>query len=60
MFIADWFPDDDTMELSILVEDEFQRFIYRYVDNIPKESPAYQQMMEDFMYAVCSGSKGLD
>ena len=60
MFIADWFPDDDTMELSIFVEDEFQRFIYRYVDNIPKESPAYQQMMEDFMYAVCSGAKGLD
>ena len=60
MFIADWFPDDDTMELSIFVEDEFQQFIYRYVDNIPKESPAYQQMMEDFMYAVCSGAKGLD
>lgn len=60
MFIADWFPDDDTMELSILVEDEFQRFIYRYVDSIPKESPAYQQMMEDFMYAVCSSAKGLD
>ena len=60
MFIADWFPDDDTMELSIFVEDEFQRFIYRYVDSIPKESPAYQQMMEDFMYAVCSGAKGPD
>ena len=30
---------------------------YKFVEDMPMNSPAYQQLMEDFMYAVCSGSE---
>ena len=56
-FLADWFPDDETMAFSAALEEGLEDYIYRYVEAIPKESPAYQQMMEDYMYAVCSGSE---
>lgn len=59
-FIADWFPSDDTMELSCELEDTFAKFIYRIVDDIPKESAAYQEIMEDFINAVCTSSEGLE
>lgn len=56
-FLADWFPDDETMASSAALEEGLEDYIYRYVEAIPKECPAYQQMMEDYMYAVCSGSE---
>lgn len=56
-FLADWFPDDEIMASSAALEEGLEDYIYRYVEAIPKESPAYQQMMEDYMYAVCSGSE---
>lgn len=56
-FIAEWFPDDVLMELSVQMEKDFEKFRYRYVEEMPQDSPAYQQLMEDFMYAVCSGSE---
>ncbi len=58
-FITDWFPEDSTMELSCELESAFESFIYRIVDDIPKESPAYQEIMEGFINAVRTGSKGL-
>lgn len=56
-FLAEWFPDDIIMEVSSDLETEFEEFRYRFVEDMPKDSPAYQQLMEDFMYAVCSGSE---
>ena len=56
-FLTEWFPEDETMAFSLAMEDALEDYIYRYVEEIPKESPAYQQMMEDYLYAVCSGSE---
>jgi len=56
-FLAEWFPDDIIMEVSSDLETEFEEFRYKFVEDMPKDSPAYQQLMEDFMYAVCSGSE---
>lgn len=59
-FITDWFPEDSTMELSCELESAFERFIYRIVDDIPKDSPAYQEIMEGFINAIRTGSEGLE
>jgi len=56
-FLAEWFPDDIIMEVSSDLETEFEEFRYKFVEDMPMDSPAYQQLMEDFMYAVCSGSE---
>lgn len=56
-FISNWFPDDDIMEMSVEMEDSFTEFRYRYVEEMPQDCPAYQQLMEDFIYAVCSGTE---
>ena len=56
-FLAEWFPDDIIMEVSSELEADFEEFRYKFVEDMPKDSPAYQQLMEDFMYAVCSGSE---
>lgn len=56
-FIASWFPDDETMELSREVEGSFNRYIYKFVDDIPKESPFYKEIMEDYINAVCTNSE---
>ena len=57
-FLEDWFPSDKIMEESVVYEDAFSRYIYQFCDEPNKESKAYQQLMEDFMYAICSDSKG--
>lgn len=59
-FLANWFPSDETMDLSCELEEALEKFIYRIVDDIPKESAAYQQIMEDFINAVCTSSEGLE
>lgn len=56
-FIAEWFPDDVLMELSVQMEKDFEKFCYRYVEEMPQDCPAYQQLMEDFINAVCSGAE---
>lgn len=56
-FLAEWFPDGIIMEVSSDLETEFEEFRYKFVEDMPKDSPAYKQLMEDFMYAVCSGSE---
>lgn len=56
-FIAEWFPDDVLMELSVQMEKDFEKFRYRYVEEMPQDCPAYQQLMEDFINAVCSGTE---
>lgn len=60
VFLADWFPTDDIMELSCELEEALSRFIYRIVDDIPKNCPAYKEIMEDFINAVCTSSEGLE
>lgn len=57
-FLAEWFPDDETMEESILFEDAFAKFIYQFCEEPDKDSKAYQQLMEDFINAVCTSSEG--
>ena len=42
-FIAEWFPDDVLMELSVQMEKDFEKFRYRYVEEMPQGCPAYQQ-----------------
>ena len=56
-FLVEWFPDDIIMEVSSDLETEFEEFRYKFVEDMPMDSLAYQQLMEDFMYAVCSGSE---
>lgn len=56
-FIAEWFPPDVVMELSKQMEADFTKYRYRYVEDMPENSPAYQQLMEDFINAVCSGTE---
>lgn len=56
-FIVEWFPPDIVMELSVKMEQDFEKFRYRYVEDMPQDSPAYQQLMEDFINAVCSGTE---
>lgn len=56
-FITEWFPPAFVMELSEQMESDFEEFRYRYVEEMPQDSPAYQQLMEDFIYAVCSGTE---
>lgn len=56
-FIADWFPPDIVMELSEQMESDFEDYRYRYVEEMPQDRPAYQQLMEDFINAVCSGTE---
>ena len=55
--LAEWFPSDIIMEISVDIEADFEKYRYRFVEEMPKDSPAYKQLMEDFMYAVCSGSE---
>lgn len=56
-FLAEWFPSDIIMEISVDIEADFEKYRYKFVEDMPKDSPAYQQLMEDFIYAVCSGSE---
>lgn len=58
IFFGEWFPDDRTMEKSVLYEEAFSKFIYRFCEEPDKNSAAYRQLMEDFVYAVCSGTEG--
>lgn len=59
-FIIEWFPNDDIMKLSCELEEALSNFIYHFADNIPKESSAYQEIMEDFINALCTSSEGLE
>lgn len=56
-FLEEWFPSDIIMEISVDIEADFEKYRYRFVEEMPNDSPAYKQLMEDFMYAVCSGSE---
>ena len=56
-FLAEWFPSDIIMEISVDIEADFEKYRYRFVEEMPKDSTAYKQLLEDVMYAVCSGSE---
>ena len=54
---------DDAIEYFIGsddIEEDFSEYRYRYVDELPPESPAYQQMKEDYLNALCSDAERLD
>ena len=44
------------MKLRSDIEEALSDFIYHFADDIPKDSPAYQQIREDFINALCTGS----
>ena len=50
----------EDVECADDIEEDFSEFRYRYVDELPPESPAYQQMKEDYLDALCSDAEGLD
>lgn len=58
IFMEEWFPDDKTMEESVLYENAFSKYIYKFCEEPDKNSAAYSQLREDFINAVCSGTKG--
>ena len=60
VFIAEWLPDDVLFALSDLIEELFSEYIDRFFEDMPKNSPAYQQLMEDFINAVCTSSERSD
>lgn len=52
------YPDcGNDYHLSVKMEQDFEKFRYRYVEDMPQKSPAYKQLMEDFINAVCSGTE---
>ena len=59
-FLLEWEPSVMLREVSDEIEEDFAEFRYRYVDELPPESPAYQQMKEDYLDALCSDAEGLD
>ena len=60
MFIVNWIPDDDLFEVSAICEELFGEYIDRFFDELPKNSRAYKQLMEDFINALCTSAKGSD
>ena len=44
------------MKLRLELEEAIADFIYQFADDIPKDSPAYQKIREDFINALCTGS----
>lgn len=58
-FLAEWFPSDIIMEISVDIEADFEKYRYRFVEEMPKDSPAYKQLMEDFERSVNKGEKGI-
>ena len=59
-FLLEWEPSVMLREVSDEIEEDFAEFRYRYVDELPPESPAYQQMKEDYLNALCSDAERLD
>ncbi len=59
-FFIGWTPSEMVGEISDEIEEDFADFRFRYVDELPPESPAYQQMKEDYLNALCSDAEGLD
>ena len=59
-FAADWYPSNNITAFSKIAEDAFSEYIDRFFEEMPKDSPAYQQLMEDFLDAVCTSSEGLN
>lgn len=59
-FFIEWTPSEMIREISEEIEEDFADFRFRYVDELPPESPAYQQMKEDYLNALCSDAEGLD
>ncbi len=59
-FLLEWEPSVMLREVSDEIEEDFAEFRYRYVDELPPESPAYKQMKEDYLNALCSDAERLD
>ena len=59
-FLIEWSPSQAVKDVSDELEEDFADFRYRYVDELPPESPAYQQMKEDYLDALCSDAERLD
>lgn len=48
-FILNFKPSEELAELSEYHEEEFQKYLYRFVENMPKDSIAYQQLINRYM-----------
>ncbi len=59
-FATDWYPSNIVTGFSAIAEDAFREYIDRFFEEMPKDSPAYQQLMEDFLDAVCTSTEGLN
>ena len=59
-FFISWEPSYMVYDVSEELEADFSEFRYRYVDELPPESPAYKQMKEDYINALCSDAERLD
>ena len=59
-FAADWYPSSIVTAFSKIAGDAFSEYLDRFFEEMPKDSPAYQQLMEDFIDAVCTSTKGLN
>ena len=59
-FLLEWEPSVMLREVSDEIEEDFAEFRYRYVDELPPDSPAYKQMKEDYLNALCSDAERLD
>ena len=43
-------------ELRSDLKEDIADFIYHFTDDMTKNSPAYKQIREDFINALCTGS----
>lgn len=48
-FILNFKPSEELAELSEYHEEEFQKYLYRFVENMPKGSIAYQRLINRYM-----------
>jgi len=49
LFILSIKPSEDIIQSSKEYENEFQEYIYHFVEDMPKDSLAYQQLISDFL-----------
>ena len=49
LFVLNIKPSEEIIQLSKEFEKEFQEFIYHFVEDMPKDSLAYQQLINDFL-----------
>ncbi|MCI1269585.1 MAG: hypothetical protein LKG21_06770 [Ruminococcus sp.] len=60
IFVLSVKPSEDIIQLSKKFENEFQEFIYHFVEDMPKDTPAYQQLINDYIANLPDSTSAID